>query len=71
MCRSTGRVPMAQPPGSDTRASPQRAKQRPQHQDRGAHLAHEVVGRRGRDDTPGVELQHVAVLVWRFARRPW
>ena len=29
MCRSTGRVPMAQPPGSDTRASPQRASSGP------------------------------------------
>ena len=46
-CRSTGRVPMAQPPGSDTCASPLARQQRPQHQHRGAHLAHEVVGRGG------------------------
>ena len=45
-CRSTGRAPMAQPPGSETRASPVARQQRPQHQHRGAHLAHEVVGRR-------------------------
>ena len=49
-CRSTGRAPMAQPPGSETRASPHARQQRPQHQDRGAHLAHDVVGRRGRGD---------------------
>ena len=29
MCWSTGRVPMAQPPGSDTRASPKRATSGP------------------------------------------
>ena len=29
MCWSTGRAPMAQPPGSDTRASPQRASSGP------------------------------------------
>ncbi len=29
MCRSIGRVPMAQPPGSDTRARPQRANSGP------------------------------------------
>ena len=29
MNRSTGRVPMAQPPGSETRASPMRAKSGP------------------------------------------
>ena len=29
MKRSTGRVPMAQPPGSDTRASPMRASSGP------------------------------------------
>jgi hypothetical protein len=31
-CRSTGRVPMAQPPGSDTRAWPQRASSGPSTQ---------------------------------------
>ena len=29
MCRSTGRAPIAQPPGSDTRASPSRATSGP------------------------------------------
>ena len=37
--------------------------ERPQHQHRGAHLAHEIVGRRGRDDAPRVERQHLARLV--------
>ena len=32
MKRSTGRVPMAQPPGSDTRASPIRARSGPMTQ---------------------------------------
>ena len=31
-CRSTGRVPMAQPPGIDTRAWPQRASSGPSTQ---------------------------------------
>ncbi len=32
MKKSTGRVPMAQPPGSDTRASPMRASSGPMTQ---------------------------------------
>jgi hypothetical protein len=31
-CRSTGRVPMAQPPGMETRAPPQRATSGPSTQ---------------------------------------
>ena len=38
---------MAQPPGSETVARPARGEQRPQHEDGGAHAAHQLVGRRG------------------------
>ena len=58
MCRSTGRVPMAQPPGSETVARPARASSGPQHQDRGAHPAHQLVGRRGVGDLAGAEREH-------------
>ena len=51
---------MAQPPGSDTRASRQRAS-RAQHQDGGAHLAHDVVGRLGIGDAPA-QRQHAAFI---------
>ena len=42
-----GRAPMAQPPGSETRARPYRASSGPEHQHRGAHRLHQVVGRLG------------------------
>jgi hypothetical protein len=47
MCWSTGREPMAQPPGSDTVASAEARQQRAQHQDRGAHGLDQFVGRLG------------------------
>ena len=71
-CMSTGRVPMAQPPGSDTLASPQRAEQRPQHPEAGAHLGDEFIGRGGVDDGLGRELLQrfaaMAVLAGALAR---
>ena len=42
-----GRAPIAHPPGSETRARPQRADQRPQHQARRAHGLDQIVGRFG------------------------
>ena len=41
----TGRAPMAHPPGSDTSAEPNRASSGPEHQDRGAHGLHQLIGR--------------------------
>src|SRR5437868_13025875 len=38
-------------------------QQRPEHQDRGAHLAHDVVGRSGRGDLPGLKRERRAVAV--------
>ena len=55
MCWSTGREPMAQPPGSDT-APAEARQQRPQHQDGGAHGLDQVVRRLGRGDAAGVEV---------------
>ena len=48
--RSTGRVPMAQPPGSDTRASPMRASSGPITQKLARMRRHQLVGRGGVDD---------------------
>ena len=59
-----GRAPMAHPPGSDTRARPKRAEQRPEHQHRGAHLADQLVRRLGQHVDRRVDPDHVA------ARRP-
>ena len=53
MKRSTGRVPMAQPPGSDTRASPMRASSGPITQKLARMLRDELVGRDGVDDLAG------------------
>ena len=61
-CRSTGRVPMAQPPGNETRACAAARQQRPQHQNRGAHLAHQIVGR-GRASKTCAQVRS-----WRIAR---
>jgi len=41
----TGRAPIAQPPGSDTSASPAARHQRAEHEDRGAHGLDHLVGR--------------------------
>ena len=57
MCWSTGREPMAQPPGSETVASPKRASSGPEHEDRRAHRLHQVVRRLGRGEPAGIE-QH-------------
>ena len=40
-----GRTPMAQPPGSATRAAPVAREQRAQHEHGGAHGRDELVGR--------------------------
>ena len=45
--RSTGRAPMAQPPGVETRAWPKRASSGPSDEERRAHRLHQVVGRLG------------------------
>ena len=45
MCMSSPREPMLSPPGSATCARPQRATSGPEHADRGAQPAHQVVGR--------------------------
>ena len=50
MCWSTGREPMAQPPGSETVACAEARQQRAQHQDGGAHGLDQLVGRLGRAD---------------------
>ena len=49
-CRSTGRVPMAQPPGSETFALPQRASSGAEHPEAGPHARHHLVRRGGVDD---------------------
>ena len=43
MCRSTGRSPMAQPPGMDDLGAAAFGEQRAEHADRGPHLADDVV----------------------------
>ena len=58
--RSTGRVPMAQPPGIDTLASPMRAKQRRHHPEARPHPRHQLVGRGGVDDVLGRNVQRAA-----------
>ena len=50
MNRSTGRVPIAQPPGSETVATPMRAKQRPNDPEARPHLGDELIGRGRIDD---------------------
>ena len=47
MCMSRPREPMLSPPGSATLARPQRATSGPEHADRGAQPADQVVGRLG------------------------
>ena len=42
-----GRLPKSSPPGSDTLARPGTRQQRPEHDHRGAHLLHQLVGRLG------------------------
>ena len=44
-CKSIGRSPMTQPPGSETVASLHRPSSGPEHANRRAHLAHDFVGR--------------------------
>ncbi len=45
ICRLTGRAPIAQPPGKRDIGVPVARHQRPQHQDRGAHGLHQLIGR--------------------------
>ena len=59
-CKSTGRVPMAQPPGSETFASPRARQQRPQHQNAGAHFAHQFIRRGDAGNVLGLQLHHAA-----------
>ena len=58
--RSTGRVPMAQPPGSDTRASPQAREQRREHPEARPHARDEFIGRGGVDDFARGEMNRAA-----------
>jgi hypothetical protein len=51
---------MAQPPGSETSGLALARQQHAQHQHRGAHLAHQVIGRRGRGDLAGTQGQFAA-----------
>ena len=60
--RSTGRVPMAQPPGSDTRASPMRATSGASTQKLARILRDELVRRGGVDDVGGGDVQRLAVI---------
>ena len=70
-CRSMGRVPMAQPPGRDTRASPHRASKRAENEDRRPHLANDVVGRFAERDAGRVDPK-VGVGRWtRAMGSPW
>ena len=50
---------MAQPPGSDTRARPHRASERPEDEDRGPHLADQIVGGGNRRDVFGRQFDYM------------
>ena len=63
MSRSTGRVPMAQPPGSDTFASPMRASSGAITQKLARILRDQLVGRGGVDDVGGGDVQRLAVVL--------
>ena len=71
MCWSTGREPIAQPPGSDTRRLAEARQQRAEHEDRRAHRLHQLVRRLGRGrcrDASSVTASGAASL--RSARTP-
>ena len=60
--RSTGRVPMAQPPGIDTLASPMRATSGADHPEARPHLGDQLVGRGGVDDVGRRDVQRLALI---------
>ena len=66
MCWSTGREPIAQPPGSDTVRLAEARQQRPEHQDRGAHGLDQLVRRLRACQRATASMRH---LVGRRRRR--
>ena len=61
--RSTGRVPMAQPPGSETFASPMRATSGAITQKLARIFRDELIGRGGVDDVRRRDVQGLAVVL--------
>ena len=61
--RSTGRVPMAQPPGSDTLRLAHARQQRRDHPEARPHLGDEVIGRGGVDDIGSRNLHGLAGIL--------
>jgi hypothetical protein len=70
MCWSTGRAPMAHPPGRLTRARPEARNQRSQHEDRRAHRLHQLVRRFRPRHRRGVDADGGAVALGHHTHLP-